>query len=126
MSYTITYNKLNKIVELRFQDFSKIEAHFKSRQEVVALCQEKKVKRILVHLGDVVPEETLTTEEKLKFAKSWSSDIPSQIHFGIVMPQDIDSQNEFYGIIHLAKISGIMMKPFYTEKLAIEWLSSIT
>ena len=125
MPYTLLYNENHDIVELRFRDSATFKDHLDSRQEVIKLCIEKCTSKILVHLNNLDTKGSVSKKEQFEFAKSWDGNISNKLHFAVVMPEDYDSKNEFYFIVHMSKINGIIMKEFYNEELAIKWLNSL-
>lgn len=124
MTYTVFFNREIQVVELRFHDSASIEDHHNSRKEILQICKDNKINKALVHLGNLVAQKTLSRAEQFEFSKSWSEDIAGKIYFGVVMPENIESQDEFYFIISTSKMEGIIMQPFYKEHLAIEWLTN--
>jgi hypothetical protein len=124
MSYTVLYNEKQNIVELRFHDTASLKDHIVSRQKVIELCIEKQTNKILVHLDNLIAQDSISKEEEFEFAESWDENISKELYFAVVMPENVDSQNEFYFIVHMSKIKDITIKTFYNEKLAIKWLTS--
>ena len=124
MSYTVLYNEKQNIAELRFHDSASLKDHVDSRQKVLELCIEKQTNKILVHLDNLIAQDSISKEEGFEFAESWDENISKELYFAVVMPENVESQNEFYFIVQMSKIKGITIKTFYSEELAIKWLTS--
>lgn len=124
MAYTITYNERYKLVELRFNGSALLNEHVRSRSEAIDLCKESNTDRLLVDLGDLRAQETLSKRDLMEFSESWGDSALHNLFLGVVMPEDIESQNEFYFALHISKMSGLTLKAFNKDRQAISWLVS--
>ena len=123
MSYTVLYDTKHNIAELRFHDTASIQDHIDSRNKAIELCVEKQTDRLLVHLGNILAQDTTTKNEHFDFAESWDKKKLTELYVAVVMPENVSSQDEFYFMIAMLKMNGVTIKSFHTEELAVKWLT---
>ena len=125
MSFTVSYNNKHNIVELKFRGSADLAEHLRARNETMQLRKKHRSNKLLAHLGNLLAQDTITKADQLEFVESWNLNDTSNLSLALVMPEDYDSQNEFYFMVHLSKMKGMNIKTFYSEDLAAQWLQEI-
>lgn len=119
MPYNVTVNREYEFVHLVYSGNVDLAERKEARDRVFELRAQHGLKRSLVETQN--SSMGLTTNDIIKFAKTFPTDLPPRYHVAVVVAQGdkVDTLLE-----NLASTAGLTIKAFFDRADAIRWLTA--
>ena len=125
MGYQTTIDDPHGVVEIRFSEAIRPEEHLKARNELLQICRDRNIRKILVDARQLEIRGETSTMTLFDFGASWADltrDMP--VLLAGVLPRDTHTQKELMFGDTVAFNRGFVTRAFDDIEDARVWLRS--
>ena len=124
MAYEIVLDQQFQLIHMKFTSPDSLDEHLNATTDIQHLIKKHNTKKVLINLFNMHQHTQLSITEQHEFTRKWKHEDYKDCLFAIVLPEEIQLQDDWYFITHLIKLSGTIGLPFYTQHEAVEWLTA--
>ena len=123
MAYEILIDEKKRILELKVSGQTDFAENNKSRQEVLNLCKEKNISKILVNMTGATVNEDFSVPELAKFGSTWKeSAINFDYKFACIYPKNYTARDSIGFAATVSANNGLKIKLFNNSDEGRSWL----